>query len=171
MKKLILSAILIGGFVGALLAGIAVAQMTPAPLVTFQVPMVQTVGPTDVFHDVVAGIPTVGNQYATAGMIAGVPSYVYTVPLTAFTLTFGNSQTWYILNPAGTLATGTITMAAAPADGQRECVVSSQTQTAITFTANAGQTISTNPAIPTALVAGTAVCYVYVAPQATWFKA
>jgi hypothetical protein len=166
MKKLLLSALLAVGLISAY----ALAQ-TPPGNTTISVPKVQTVGPTDLFQDVVAGIPQVGNQYATAGQIAGVPQYVYTVPLTGFSLTFGNSQLYYILNPAGTLATGTITMAPNPADGQRECIVSEQTQTAITFTANTGQTISTAPTIPTALVAGTPVCYTWVAAQATWYKA
>lgn len=164
MKKLFLSALLAATVLGA---GYAVAQNAPGN-VTITAPKVLTVGPTDLFQDVVGGIPQVGNQYATAGQIAGVPSYVYAVPLTAFSLTFGNSQAWYILNPAGTLATGTITFAPAPADGQRECTVSSQTQTAITFTANTGQTVV---GAPTSMVAGTPVCFSYVASVATWFKA
>lgn len=161
MKKILFAAALVLSALG----GLAIAQQVTLP-------QVQTVGPTDLFQDIPRGAPGGGtNYYATAGQIAGVPSYVQVVPLTAFTLTFGNSQTWYLLNPAGTLATGTITMAPAPADGQRECVVSTQTQTAITFTANTGQTISTNPAIPTALVAGTPVCFTFVAASATWFRA
>lgn len=62
MKKLfgvaLLASLAIGGF--------ALAQQIPAPLVTFQVPIVQAIGPNDVIQDIVGGIPTVGNQYVTA---------------------------------------------------------------------------------------------------------
>ena len=86
---------------------------------------------------------------------------------TAFTFTFGNTQTNYIIRPAGTLATGTLTAAPNPADGQRECFLSTQTQTALTWNANTGQSIS---GAPTAGVANTAVCMVYEAAAATWYR-
>lgn len=129
------------------------------------VPQVPTVGTTDLFLDVVNGYPQASSQYVTAAQIAGVPGYVYNVPLTAFSLTFGNSQTDMILNPAGTLATGALTTAANPSDGQRECVLSSQTQTALTWSANTGQTIV---GAPTALVANTSVCETFVKSLAAW---
>jgi hypothetical protein len=140
---------------------IAFAQSIPVPLLP-------NTTPSDVVQDIPGGVPSAQNKYVTIGTIAGVPNYVYNVPLTGFSLTFGNSQVWEILNPAGTLATGTLTFAPNPSDGQRECVVSSQAQTAITFTANTGQTVV---GAPSALVAGTAVCFAYVLPIATWFKA
>jgi hypothetical protein len=132
------------------------------------VPLVQTVGPTDLFQDVVNGSPSVGNQYATAGQIAGVPSFVLQVPLTGFSLTFGNSQTYMILNPAGTLATGTITMAPAPANGQRACTTDTQIQTAIVFAANSGQTIVGNPTAEA--TAPWTVCFTYVAASSAWIR-
>ena len=128
-------------------------------------PQVATVGTADLFQDVVNGQPTANSQYATAAQIAGVRGYVYNVPLTAFTLTYANSQVDMILNPAGTLATGTLTTAPNPSDGQRECVVSSQTQTALTVTANTGQTIVN---APTALVANTPICWTFVKSLSAW---
>lgn len=151
----------------AALAVLFLGLGTPVIAQTVVVPVVPSVGTADLFADVTNGYPTAQTQYATAAQIAGVPGYVYNVPLTAFTLTFGNSQTDLILNPAGTLATGTLTTAANPSDGQRECVVSSQTQTALTWSAATGQTI-TNP--PTALVALTPVCMTFVKALSTWFR-
>jgi hypothetical protein len=160
MKRILSLALL--AITGAAAAGLALAQSYPPP-------QVQTVGPTDLFQDIVRGAPSPSSVYATAGQIAGVPSYVYSVPLTAFSLTFGNSQTWYILNPAGTLATGTFTFAPNPADGQRECVADSQIQTAVTFTANTGQSVVGAPTAEAS--ANWVACFTYVASVATWFKA
>ena len=44
-------------------------------------------------------------------------SYDYQAPATGFSYTFAAGTQTLILNPAGTLAAGTITMPAAPADG------------------------------------------------------
>lgn len=140
------------------LGGAAISQV-------INLPLVPTVATNDLFLDVVGGFPQAQNSYVTAAQIAGVPGYTYTVPLTGFTLTFANSQADMILNPAGALATGTLTTALNPSNGQRECVLSSQTQTALTWAANTGQTI-VNP--PTALVANTAVCMTYVGSLAAW---
>lgn len=135
------------------------------PNVAGRPPVLSSVGTTDLFQDIQGGNVSVGNFYVTAAQIAGVPGYTKTVPLTGFSLTFANTQTDMILIPAGTLATGTITTAPSPSDGQRECVLSSQTQTALTFTANTGQTVTDGP---TALVAMTPVCMTYSASNATW---
>ena len=151
----------IAGLAGLVLVagvGFAIAQ-------AIVVPQVATVGTSDLFLDVVSGQPQAQSSYATAAQIAGVPGYAYSVPLTGFTLTFANSQTNMVLNPAGTLATGTLTTAANPSNGQRECVISTQTQTALTWSANTGQTIVNGP---TALVANTPVCMVYVGSLAAW---
>ncbi len=142
----------------ALVAGAAIAQV-PTP------PSVASVGPTDLVAIVPGGQPSAQTQYATPGQIAGVPGYVYNVPLTAFSLTYAKGQTNMVLNPAGTLATGTLTTEANPSDGQRECVLSTQTQTAITVTANTGQTIVNGP---TALVANVPVCWTFVKSLAAW---
>jgi hypothetical protein len=120
-----------------------------------------------VVQDVPRGVPSAQSQYVAIGTIAGVPTYVYNVPVTSFSLTFANAQVYYILNPAGTLTAGTVTMAPNPSDAQRECIVSTQIVTTLTVTGNTGQTVVGQT---TGLAAGTAECFTYVAPLATWFK-
>ena len=154
---------LLASVVVAALGATAVAQNIKN--VAGRPPTLSVVTATDLFQDIPGGNVSVGNFYVTAAQIAGVPGYTKVVPLTGFSLTFGNSQTDMILNPAGTLATGTLITAAAPSDGQRECVLSSQTQTALTWTANTGQTINN---APTALVAMVPVCITYSASNLTW---
>jgi hypothetical protein len=129
------------------------------------IPQVQTVGTGDFFQDVPNGNPAVGNLYAKAAQIAGVPGYQYYVATAGFSYTFGNSTTNITLNPSGTLATGTITTAANPSDGQVECMFSTQTQSALTLTANTGQTIANGI---TAMTANTRYCYQYDLALATW---
>jgi hypothetical protein len=157
MKKLLLAAVA----ALSLVAGVALAQLNSATIVS-------SVGATDLFPDTIGGAPQPSTQFAPAGLISNTASVAYSVPLTAFTITQGAGITWTIINPAGTLATGTFTFNATPTNGSRACLVSSQTQTAITFTGNTGQTVT---GAPTALVAGTPVCFTYVASVSTWFKA
>lgn len=64
--------------------------------------------------------------------IVGSPFDLY-VPLTGFTITARNGK--LILNPAGTLATGTVTFPISPPDGAMFQLMSTQTQTAITLSA------------------------------------
>jgi hypothetical protein len=90
----------------------------------------------------------------------------YATPTTGFAITIANATAVEILNPAGTLATGTLTMPAAPGDTQEVCISSSQTITAITVSANAGQSIV---APPTAMSAG-GFCYIYNLAATTWFR-
>ena len=118
------------------------------------------------------GAPSAQSVYATPGNIAGVEQYSYQIPLTAFTITPPNGTSLLYLNPAGTLATGTLTMQASPSDGQKFCVQSSQTQTAITVSANTGQTISTTIGLGalTAMVQFTRYCYLYQGALATWIR-
>lgn len=157
MKKLLLASA--AGIV--ICAGLAFAQSIP-------VPFLSVVNTSDAIQDVPKGVPYAGNQYVTPAQIAGVPGYVNGgVAVTAWTYTFGNSVTDYFIQPAGTLATGTITTAANPSDGQRECFLSTQTQTALTWTANTGQTVS---GAPTAGVANTTYCMTYNLAAATWYR-
>jgi hypothetical protein len=94
-------------------------------------------------------------------------SYTYNVPSTGFSLTIGAGVQQLILNPAGVLATGTITMPAAPADGFVVTISSTQVVTALTLNPNSGQTLSANT---TALAASTSVRYIYVSSVTKWFK-
>lgn len=92
----------------------------------------------------------IGNQWATSE-----PCEVY-VPLTGFTISPISPN--LILNPAGTLATGTVLLPANPADGQKLSITSTQTQTALTVTAATGDSVVGGP---TALVAKTPVVLRY----------
>lgn len=155
MKKLFLLAALF--FAPAL----ALAQVITPPTVT-------NTTQTDLLPIIPRGQPSAQSQYVLLGQAVGSPSYIYNVPVTAFSLTFANNQVWFIINPAGTLATGTFTMAPNPSDGARECVSDSQIQTAVTFTANTGQTVVGAPTAEAS--ANWTACFTYVASQATWFK-
>ena len=159
----------IAAFGAALLllaGGYALAQV--GGNTTALVPKVANVGTADVFPDVVGGQPSSQQYFATAAAIAGVPGYVNGgAQTTGFSFTFGNTQTSYFIQPSGTLATGTLTTAPNPGDGQRECFLSTQTQTALTWNANTGQSMNN---APTAGVAMTPVCMTYSAATATWYR-
>lgn len=156
MKKL-----LAGLALGTLLIGAAIAQ-------PYVYPQVTSVSPTDLIQDLPLGQPVgPSNQYATAALINNVPGYQKSTPLTAFTLTFKNGQSLWYITPAGTLATGTFTMAPAPGDGAVACAESTQTQTAVTIAANTGQAIGGTAV--TAMTAATRYCWFYQASSSTWF--
>ena len=92
--------------------------------------------------------------------------YDYQVPTTGFSYTFAAGTTVLVMNPAGTLATGTITMPAAPADGMTISFSSTKTITALTVNANTGQSIV---GAPTVLPANQAGGYVYRLANTTWY--
>ena len=137
------------------------AQNVSAPLVPF-------VHLLDAVQVIPNGNPGPANVYATAGQVGAMDTYVVDVLTTGFSLTPSASGTLLILNPAGTLGTGTITMPANPSDGGRFCVMSTQTQTALTMTANTGQTL-----VGTAVTALTAnappKCWRFIGQLADWF--
>lgn len=105
---------------------------------------------------------------APVGLVGSIGNEQVVVPLTAFTITPNNNTTLLFLNPAGTLATGTITFPASPSDGETFCWLSTQTQTAVTMTANTGQSVVGTGV--TAGVAGTQYCWTYLAPTLTWYR-
>ena len=92
--------------------------------------------------------------------------YDYQVSTTGFSYTFAAGTTVLVINPAGTLATGTITMPAAPADGMTISFSSTQTITALTVAGNTGQTIVRAPKL---FGAGSAATYVYRLANTTWY--
>lgn len=89
--------------------------------------------------------------------------FQYEVPLTGFSIALLGSLLH--LNPAGTLATGTVTLPASPQDGQLFTIISTQTQTALTITAATGDTVSNTA---TALVALTAISWRYHKLTRAW---
>jgi hypothetical protein len=150
----------------AAIAGVAIAQTVSLPLAT-------AVGKGDYVQVIKNGSPSAQSLYTATGGVAGIENYSYQIPLTGFTITVANGIDFLYLNPAGTLATGTLTMMANPGDGQRFCVSSTQTQTAITINANTNQTLSAIGlgATPiTALVANTRYCWFYSTALSAWVR-
>lgn len=90
----------------------------------------------------------------------------YEVPLTGFSITLDNNPV-LVINPAGTLATGTVVFPTNPDDGQVIKLISTQTQTALTLTAGTNDTIAN---AVTALTALTAVEYSYRLANRTWYR-
>jgi hypothetical protein len=144
--------------------------ITPSGIGTTGVVMPQllVINPTDLFQDIPYGVPGPSNYFVTAGQIAGVPSYIEGgAVLTGAAYIFTNTEAYYFVTPAGTLATLALTTAPSPSDGQRECFASTQIISALTWTANTGQIM--NPTMPVATLVNTAYCITYVASTATWY--
>jgi hypothetical protein len=93
-------------------------------------------------------------------------AYDYQTPTTGFSYTFAAGTQTLFMVPAATLATGTITMPASPADGMMVTLSSSQQITALTLQGNTGQSISS---AVTFLPAKTAAAYVYRLSNTTWY--
>jgi hypothetical protein len=98
----------------------------------------------------------------TSGLLQ---QYDYQVLTTAFTYTFAAGTTVLVINPAGTLATGTITMPAAPADGMTITVESTQQVTALTMSGNGGTIVGS--AIQ--LIPNQPLSWVYRLANTTWY--
>jgi hypothetical protein len=92
--------------------------------------------------------------------------YDYQTPTTGFSYTFAAGVNVLVMQPAGTLATGTITMPAAPADGMTITFSSTRTITALTVNPNTGQSIVS---APTVLPANQVGAYVYRLSNTTWY--
>lgn len=147
-------------------AAIGVLALTGAVLSqTISIPQVQVVNPNDLIPIVPRGVPSAQGQFATPAQITAQSGYYKSIPGAGFTFIFGNSQTFAAFNPAGTIATGTVTLAPNPSDGARECIFTTQTITSLTINANTGQTI--NNAVTT-LVANTGVCYLFSLSTLAW---
>lgn len=93
-------------------------------------------------------------------------SYDYQVLTTGFSYTFAAGTTTLIANPAGTLATGTVTMPAAPGDGMVVTIESTQQITALTVAANTGQSLV---GAPTQLVPNQPLSFIYRLTNTTWY--
>jgi hypothetical protein len=89
----------------------------------------------------------------------------YEVPVTGFSLAPRSSL--LVLNPAGTLAAGTIVLPDAPLDGQRQAVTSTGQITALTVTAGTGDSVDN---APSEIPADGYFELVYVASELTWFR-
>lgn len=154
--KMILAAVAALG-----LASAALAQAIP-------VPMVPSLNQNDAVQVLPRSVPSARGTYAAPGWIGGEEQYSLQVPLTGFAITIPAHTSLMMIQPAGTLATGAFTMEASPSDGQRVCIASTQTQTAMTVSGNTGQTIVGTAA--TALTPSTRVCYTYIASTSSWYR-
>ena len=97
--------------------------------------------------------------------------YSYQTPTTGFSITIGADVTTLILDPAGTLATGTIIMPAAPRNGRIINLSSSQTITALTVSPNTGQSIKNAPtSLTVSTTSGQGYQYIYRAANTTWYR-
>lgn len=99
------------------------------------------------------------------------PAYYYQVPLTGFAITIPNSVTTLILEPAGTLATGTVTLPTAPTDGQVVRITSTQTITALTVSVASTQTVRNAPTTFVPSLTGLmGYEFIFVLSNATWYR-
>jgi hypothetical protein len=154
MKKILMA-------VAAGIFGFAVAALAQ----TIIVPQNAVVNPTDLFQIIPGGVPSAQNKYVTPPQITSQSGYAKFSPVTGFSYTFGNSQSYIVLTNSTTIAAGTITFAPAPSDGARECVWAQNTVTTLALAAASGQTLDN---AVTTLSAATAACYLYSASNATW---
>jgi hypothetical protein len=97
-----------------------------------------------------------------------IQQYDYQAPTTGFSYTFAAGTNVLVMNPAGTLATGTITMPASPADGMTITFSSTEQITALTLSGNTGQTIGGTQV--TLLPANSAVQFIYRLSTTTWYR-
>jgi len=92
-------------------------------------------------------------------------AYDYQAPTTGFSYTFAAGTQVLIIEPAGTLATGTVTMPASPADGMTITVESTQQVTALTMSGNGGTVVG--PAVQ--LIPNQPLSWVYRASNTSWY--
>ena len=153
-------------------AAAALSFGTAAFAQTIPVPYVPSLGQSDAVAVIPGASPSAQSKYAAPGWVAGVEQYSYQVPLTGFAITVPAHNSLLYLNPAGTLATGAITMEATPSDGQKFCVEDTQTQTAVTVSAGAGSSMLTSIGLGavTALTANTKYCWYYNRPLSGWIR-
>lgn len=95
-------------------------------------------------------------------------AYDYQVLTTGFSYTFAAGTQVLLAVPAGTLATGTVTMPSTPADGMNITITSTQQITALTVNANTGQSIVGGGVI--GMDAGGSKTFIYRLANTTWYS-
>lgn len=95
------------------------------------------------------------------------PNRSLQTPTTGFSIAAGINVTQLVLNPAGTLSTGTVTMPVSPGDNQPFQLFSSQTVTTLTMNTSDGTTIN---GAPTTIIANTSVKFRFVLSLSKWFR-
>ena len=128
---------------------------------------------TDLIQVVPNGAPQAQSQYAYPSQITGTYGYYKSAPATSFNYQVGANVAYVAFNPAGTLALGYVSLPTAPSDGQRSCVFSTQTITALYICATStgvGNCVTTgiNNPLAGSLSANSGLCYLYGSSNATW---
>lgn len=98
-----------------------------------------------------------------------VMKYQRVVPTTGFSQSINNSVDWLLLEPAGTLATGTVNLPAQPGDGQVVGLSTTQAITAFTLATQGGHTLAPGAAI-TSLAQGGYAELMFRAANNTWYR-
>lgn len=93
-------------------------------------------------------------------------SFSYQTPSSSFSIAIGNSVYTLILDPAGTLSTGTVTLPSAPNNGQIVRIKSTQAITTLTISPNTGQAVK---GAPTTIAAGGLIDAQFITASTTWF--
>jgi hypothetical protein len=110
------------------------------------------------------------NAITESGTVADT-SYSYQTPLTGFTITIADGIQTLILEPAGTLLAGTITMPSTPVDGQLIRITSTQSITTLTLSPNAGQSVKNAPTGFTVNLTGSqGYELIYRLANTTWYR-
>lgn len=91
----------------------------------------------------------------------------YNAPLTGASITIGANVEYLVLEPAGTIATLTVTFPASPGDYQTVTISTTQTVTALTLSGNTGKTIAN---AVTTLAANGFVKYIYRPTNTKWYR-
>jgi hypothetical protein len=91
----------------------------------------------------------------------------YSQPATGFNSTIANTTGTFIIDPSGTLATGTITMPETPVSGQKVTIVSTGIVTTLTHSGNTGQTLI-SPL--TTIAANGYATWEYKSSNTTWYR-
>lgn len=130
-----------------------------------------TAGPSDGLNTI---MPTGVAQGAWV-RLGGPPgvltaAYELLVPVTGFNITIPNGVSSLILNPVGTLATGSITLPTQPIDQQIVIINSMTTVTNCTFHAAFPAIIVNAPTTLQASGAGTSFQYVGTGGENAWFR-
>jgi hypothetical protein len=112
---------------------------------------------------------TAAIAYVPLAALRDGAQYVYNVPLTGFTIVMTAEQSVVSLNPAGGIATGTITMPPTLYDGKIVTIGSSQAITT-TLTLNTSNGATFVPAAPTTLAANVSVSFIYDKANNQWHR-
>jgi hypothetical protein len=109
-------------------------------------------------HNVAIAGSQADQSYLAAGVV---------VPTNGGSATIPDQTSAYVMDPAGTIATYTLTMPATPFDGLILEITTTNTITALTLSPNANQSIKN---LPTTITSSAPIRYRWVASSSTWYR-